>query len=720
MRRLSYADMSSMTLFRHGAAWTLALTALLLSTEAPVLAAGRGDTLDAAVRQRARQLTGRSRVIVEFKDTVDVRVLGPGARRRLNTRTQVAEIENRSLAVVAADPRVSRVMLDRVAFPTLERTGASIGAAFAHDQLGLTGKGVGVAVIDSGISASHGDLDRSQGRPPSRVVHFKDFTRDLSPRVWMPEFASDDFGHGTHVAGIIAGSGYLSRGRRAGVAPGAHLIGLKVLDADGHGYISDVIAAIDYAVAVRSTFKIRIINLSVASGVFESYRQDPLAQAARRAVDAGIVVVAAAGNLGRTADGEAQFGGITSPGNAPWVLTVGASSHSGTARRSDDTIAEFSSRGPTWVDFEAKPDLVAPGVGIESLAVRRSTLSSSLPEYLLAGTRGASQTPYLSLSGTSMAAPAVTGTVALMLEANPALTPNAVKAILQFTAQAGRTEHVLTQGAGLLNARGAVRLARFFAAPHRALGAMRDSIEGESVAWARHIMWGNYLVTGGMPLPGSNAWAAEVRWGALKTASGQPVVWGAHDDENIVWSTGRDGNIVWSTGSDENIVWSTDDDSNIVWSTGSDENIVWSTEDDHNIVWSTAVARNVVWGNDCGGRNCAKVVWGARSSTGAVWGAADGDFNIVWSTFADENIVWSTGGDENIVWSTGADGNIVWSTSDDWNIVWSTAFDENIVWSTSADENIVWSTGVDENIVWSTGAAAQILWPAPASVDRQR
>jgi hypothetical protein len=456
-------------------------------------------------------------------------------------------------------------------------------------------------------------------------------------------------------------------------------------------------------------------------------------------VDAGIVVVAAAGNLGTNAEGESQFGGITSPGNAPWVLTVGASSHSGTTPRSDDAIAEFSSRGPTWIDFSAKPDLVAPGVGIESLAERRSTLSDSLEDYLLGGTRGASRKPYLSLSGTSMAAPVVAGTVALMLEANPALTPNSVKAILQFTAQAGRAEHVLAQGAGLLNARGAVRLARFFASPRAGLGAMRDTIEGESIAWARHIVWGNYLVTGGVPLPGSNAWSQGLPWGALHTRAGEPIVWGARqadnivwstfDDENIVWSTSDDGNIVWSTSRDENIVWSTSDDRNIVWSTGDDGNIVWSTRDDSNIVWSTAVARNVVWGNDCGGRNCAKVVWGARAGD-RVWGAVDDDFNIVWSTFADENIVWSTGTDENIVWSTDAYGNVIWSTSDDWNIVWSTGLDENIVWSTNRDENIVWSTLLDgnivwstqsdRNIVWSTGAVDQILWPASACIRGQR
>jgi hypothetical protein len=407
------------------------------------------------------------------------------------------------------------------------------------------------------------------------------------------------------------------------------------------------------------------------------------------------------------------------------VLTVGASSEQASSARGNDTIAKFSSNGPTWIDFIAKPDLVAPGVAIESLTDSRSTLYSSLPQMLLSGSPwlGLSYKPYLSLSGTSMAAPVVAGTVALMLEANPQLTPNAVKAILQYTAQNLSSSKRLSQGAGILNARGAVRLAKFFASPTSGAGSMGDTIQGEWVPWARHIIWGNYRLTGGIPLPGSNAWDASVRWGTLKTASGARVVWGARYDDNIVWSTGSDDNIVWSTNGDDNIVWSTTGEDNIVWSTGSDDNIVWSTNgDDHivwstngednivwstngddnivwstngddNIVWSTGSLENVVWGNDCGGANCQKAVWGSQQN-GVVIGTSTGDDNIVWSTNGEDNIVWSTAGDN-------AD-----------NIVWSTSADDNIVWSTNGDDNIVWSTNGEDNIVWSTSAAVEeVLWP---------
>ena len=212
----------------------------------------------------------------------------------------------------------------------------------------------------------------------------------------------------------------------------------------------------------RPRYNIRVINLSVGARITESYKTDPLALAAKRAVDAGIVVVAAAGNKGKNANGEPVYGGISAPGNAPWVLTVGASSSQGTPVRYDDIIAPYSSRGPTRIDYAAKPDLVAPGTGIVSLSNPNSLFYTTQAAYLLKGSGNVAGTPYLSLTGTSMAAPVVSGTVALMLQANPNLTPNLVKAILQYTAQVYPSYSALTEGAGFLNTKGAVELSRFF------------------------------------------------------------------------------------------------------------------------------------------------------------------------------------------------------------------------------------------------------------------
>ena len=168
----------------------------------------------------------------------------------------------------------------------------------------------------------------------------------------------------------------------------ANIVSLKVLDDHGGGYISNVIAALDWASTNKTTYNIRVINLSVGAAVTESYMTDPLTLAAKRAVDAGIVVVTAAGNLGKNADGQTQYGAITAPGNAPWVLTVGAYSHEGTIDRSDDKMGGYSSRGPTAVDFGAKPDVVATGTGIVSLSAPGSPFYTTKAAYLLAGRCG--------------------------------------------------------------------------------------------------------------------------------------------------------------------------------------------------------------------------------------------------------------------------------------------------------------------------------------------
>ena len=738
-----------------------AIVIALLGLLSPATSQGQQvetEKLAPVLRERAQNLSGRSRVIVRFRGDADARLItgngGVSGRRLAAGGSQVAEIDNRMLADLANHPQIARVSIDHPVFPTLDRTGATIAATLASQAFDVTGKGIGVAVIDSGITAWHDDLyltGPTSRRANSRVVHSMDFTTEMSPNIWASEQPSDEFGHGTHVAGIIAGNGFDSRGARMGVAPEAHLVGLKVLDAQGNGYMSNVIAAIDHAIAVKDLYNIRVINLSVASGVFESYATDPLTLAARRAVNAGIVVVAAAGNLGANANGDVQYGGITSPGNAPWVLTVGAGSHQGTPHRSDDTLAPFSSRGPTWIDFSAKPDLIAPCVGTESLSDPSSTLYTTHADYLLDGVRRTPDKPYLSMSGTSMAAPVVAGTVALMLQTNPALTPNAVKAILQYTAQAREGAPLLAQGAGQLNALGAVRLASFFGSPQDGPPLPIDLIEDEPVKWSRHVLWGNHRIHGGLLLPGSNAWNLGVSWGADAAPAGEPLVWGVKTDDNIVWSTRDGGNIVWSTGGGDNIVWSTRGDDNIVWSTGGGDNIVWSTGGDDNIVWSTGGGDNIVWSTG-GGDNIVwstgggdNIVWSTGGDDNIVWSTGGGD-NIVWSTGGDDNIVWSTGGGDNIVWSleyrrrrqhrleyrrrtgggdnivwsTGGDDNIVWSTGGDDNIVWSTGGGDNIVWSTGGDDNIVWSTGGDDNIVWSTGGDDQTLWPAAQPVADRR
>ncbi|HXW06132.1 MAG TPA: S8 family serine peptidase [Vicinamibacterales bacterium] len=487
---------------------SLALVAVLTASGTSVRRDGHGK-LDPALRALAHASGDFARVIVSTADgtgTDAIRAAGGHVLGYLpHSHDHVALIESRALDQLASRPDVLAISLDRPVRGAIGRTSTAIGARWVHEHLGVDGTGVGIATIDSGISPWHDDL------PQGRVARFVDFVNH-QPSPY------DDYGHGTHVAGILAGSGKDSDGARRGIAPGAHLVVLKALDAAGGGYISNVMAAIDFAIANRAAFNIRVINLSVAAGVFDSYSRDPLALAARRAVNAGLVVVAAAGNLGRGLGGDPQYGAIAAPGNAPWVLTAGASSHMGTPERSDDVVAGFSSRGPTPVDRIPKPDLVAPGVGIESTTEPASALFAAYPASRVAGTAATIHEPYLALSGTSMAAPVVAATAALMLHVNPALTPNAVKAILQYTAEIRPEYDHLTQGAGFLNTRGAVHLARVFA-------GVEPEDRTQAARWGRQIFWGASRITAPRLPSAARAWDLGVDWGAATMPGGQPVAW---------------------------------------------------------------------------------------------------------------------------------------------------------------------------------------------------
>jgi serine protease AprX len=545
-------------------------------------------------------LPGQSYVIVRAQNegvagdvSTLITTLGGTLGRDLPILTaRAARVPNTAVLTLAASSLVKRIALDRLTLGFTERTSATIGADVVRQQLGYDGAGIGVAVIDSGVTNWHDDLADVDAPATQRVDQFVDFVAGLSQRY-------DDYGHGTHVAGIIAGNGADSDGARTGIAPRARLVVLKVLDGNGRGRISDVIAAIDYAVAHQSELNIRVLNMSIGAGVYESYNTDMLTQAARSAVEAGIVVVAAAGNHGRSDDGVEQHGAISAPGNAPWVITVGASSHMGTTSRADDTIAAFSSRGPTAYDFAAKPDLVAPGVGIESLSSPGSTLYERWNDYLLPGSPGAPYMPYLSLSGTSQAAPVVAGTVALMLQANPSLTPNAVKAILQYTAEMYDGQAYLAQGAGFLNARGAVDLALAF---NTAPAARAPSLP----EWSKQIIWGNHQVQGGDLIATANAWGTSVAWGAATDAEEEPITWGESSElsVNVVWGDTCNGEDC------DNTVWATSDDDIVVWGNSNDDDIVvWGNSNDDIVVWGNSNDDIVVWGNSGGDPACVPVIW---------------------------------------------------------------------------------------------------------------
>ena len=318
------------------------------------------------------------------------------------------------------DDNVSAVWLDRRVHPALDISVPHVGAP-AVWALGYRGEGVEIAVLDTGVDAAHPDLDDLDDLATTsdpKVVLVVDFTTDAT--------ATDLNGHGTHVASIAAGTGAGSGGSNIGVAPQAKVWSVKVLGGDGSGLTSWVLAGLEYASlgpdgVSKTGDEADVINMSLADAVL-SDGTDPMSVAVDAVVDQGLVVVVAAGNFGPS--------GVTVsiPGVARKAVTVGASDDS-------DVIASFSSRGPT-VDLRLKPDLVAPGVGIEAA------------DFANTGTK--------SLSGTSMAAPHVAGLAALLVQAHPTWTPSMVKAAMMNTALPLSGPKLRDQGAGRIRAPAAV------------------------------------------------------------------------------------------------------------------------------------------------------------------------------------------------------------------------------------------------------------------------
>jgi len=389
---------------------------------------------------------------------------------------------------------------------------------------------IGIAILDSGIEPGPDFGDR--------ITAFYDFTQG-DVRAVAP---SDDYGHGTHVAGLAAS-------RFVGVAPNARLIGLKVLNAQGQGTADAVLRAIEFAIVNKDLLNIQVLNLSLGHPIFEHAATDPMVQAVESAVRAGLAVVVSSGNVGLNATtGLPGYAGVLSPGNSPSAFSIGAVRTFNTVSRDDDRIALFSSRGPTWYDGFAKPDFSAPGQNLLSVAAAGSALRAAQE---VRGNTG----NYMRLSGTSMAAGVVSGMAALVLQANRNLTPNALKAVIEYSAvdvkslaDDGSSADFLTQGAGEISG-GAVALAHSIDASAEVganwlTAAVSPStlIDGVSMPWVQRIIWGNHVARGADVLAEQRpAWALVIVWGD-----------GFDDDDNIVWGNNDDDdNIVWGNGEDD-------------------------------------------------------------------------------------------------------------------------------------------------------------------------
>ena len=325
----------------------------------------------------------------------------------------VADLGPAQVAALRRDPAVRAITPNRsvaasVAGPDagLETAyNASIRSTIAWNH-GLTGAGVGVAVLDTGIQ---GDVADFGGRVVASAVVNADATT-----------AGDRDGHGTHVAGLIAGDD----ARHRGVAPGADLVSVKVSDDSGDTSLADVIAGLQFVVDHRHELGIRVVNLSLNSSVAGPASTDPLNAAVEAAWFSGLVVVAAAGNRGAAA-GAVDY----APASDPYAITVGAVDDQGTARTNDDVLAPWSRRGETTEGL-TKPDVLAPGARMVSTLSPGSEFASLCPSCIRDGR-------WFQVGGTSMAAGVVSGAVALLLEAHPDWTPDRVKGALVGTLRNG-------------------------------------------------------------------------------------------------------------------------------------------------------------------------------------------------------------------------------------------------------------------------------------------
>ncbi len=398
----------------------------------------------------------------------------------------------------------------------------TIGAHLAHEA-GAKGAGINVAIFDSGIE-SHQDLDK--GRRVKAVV---DFT---SGQAVETSSHDDDFGHGTHVAGTIGGSGKKSRGFYSGIAPKVRFVDLRVVGPDGSGQTSNLIKAIDWLIQNNETLHVQVANLSLGHPPVESYRNDPLGKAVARMVESGITTVVSAGNLGKTSTHPQIWGAISSPGNHPAVITVSATDTKDTLTHADDTAASYSSRGPTYVDGIFKPDLTAPGEDICSAKASNSWLSKKYPEQV-------NGKDYIYLSGSSMATAHVTGTVALMLSANSDLSPRMVKMILLATAVKLRQPHILEQGNGLVNAYTAVGLARSLDPLLRDLAILVSpswELDGETVWAGGAVAVGNQIYYSRMVDASAPAlWGSGVSWESHLALDGFYWTDGFFGTDSTIW-----------------------------------------------------------------------------------------------------------------------------------------------------------------------------------------
>ena len=524
----------------------------------------------------------------------------------------VATVPASSIGQIAGTPGVhsvtrdARIQLlgavgDGLGFDDPSEAGTMYSVAKAVDihqlwDAGITGRGIDVAVIDSGVV------------PVPELAGRIAYGPDLSFESQSAHLTRlDTYGHGTHMAGIIAGhdpaavegSRYRDNRYFMGIAPDSRVVSVKVAVASGATDVSQVIAAIDWVVQHRSSngLNIRVLNLSFGTDGTQSYLLDPLAYAVEAAWRNGIVVVVAAGNSG--------FGSssLNNPAYDPYVIAVGASDHNGTVQEDDDTVASFSSRG----DANRRPDLLAPGRSIVSLRDPGSYLDHTQPSARV-GER------FFRGSGTSQAAAVVSGAAALLLQHRPGLTPDQVKRLLMSTATRLPAADPLAAGSGLLDVRAAnkapapVFVQSFaFATGTGSLELARGSVH---VHDGTAELGGEYDILGG-------AWDG-TRWAPLSLTGN---TWTGGSWNGNTWTGNTWSGNTWSGNTWSGNTWSGNTWSGNTWSGNTWSGNTWSGNTWSGNTWSGDTWSGNTWsGNTWSGDTWSGNTWSGNTWSGAQWG----------------------------------------------------------------------------------------------------
>jgi serine protease AprX len=592
--------------WRAGVAATLAVGGLLLAPST-----GNHLTTVASAESSAAGGSTTTRVIVQSDagaagdvGRAAVRLGGRVIAAQESLDTLVVDVPTATAARLRGVPGVEAVTEDsslRLQSAGLGPTGtngdmtnvAKLTGATAFWRQGYTGQGVDVALLDSGVLPVEGLMT------PNKLV----IGPDLSFESQVDNLRNlDTYGHGTHMAGIIAGrdpgvnvSGWTHDSKFVGMAPGSRVVSLKLADARGNTDVSQVLAAIDWVVshAQDPGLNIRVLNLSFGTDSTQDYRLDPLAHAAEVAWSKGIVVVVSAGNSG------ADRTGLANPAYSPAVLAVGSVDPKGTMDRADDTVPAFSQRGDVAAGARA-PDVVAPGVSVVSLRAKGSFVDANY------GATGAIGDRFFKGSGTSQSAAVVSGAAALLLSQRPWLTPDQVKDILRRSAQAVPGASEDARGAGSLDLSTAVGTGG------RWVAAAKVHAGGGSLDKAR----GNF----------------RIRWKGVELQGEKDIFGQAADTTDYLgatWAGGSYNGATWAGGS-----WTASPLLGATWAGATWAGATWA-----GATWAGATWAGATWaGNDWAGATWAGATWAGNSWSGATWAGA------TWADAEWANDLWSSAG----------------------------------------------------------------------------